>query len=849
MTASPTAPPPPAPPPPASPHPPRRPRPSAPPPAGPAELTSAQWSMTVTPVVAAVTTLCASLALAGVIEGLRWWGYGGVAVTVVTAVGLGLRAVRTPVLLVGLLQMFALLCLLVVLFTDSGVLGIFPGPEALADLGEVLRNSVEVVRTGVPPVSATTAVLCLVVIAIGMVAVLVDTLAVSAGTPAACGLVLLCVYAVPASLADEMLPWWAFVLGAVSFAALLAVDGAHRHQQWRNRPTVQGTGGGFGSPAALVSAAVVVALFAGATVTGIGTVGQLPGGSGGSGSGGLGLNPFTSLRGMLNRDGNAELFRIRGLEDPRYLRALTLAEYDANGGWRGREQMPRGVPAEARELPAPPGSPGFAPGEPVEVQIEPINSKDHWAPVVGTPRRLHNLPEGMRYDPASGTVYSQNEQRLPTYVEEADLTLPSAETLRAAPPVAAGEIDEVYTRNEGIDERVVDLARRLTSGPGTTFDHVQSIKSYFDVENGFTYETETESVTDEDALVDFLFDSKAGFCEQYASAMAILLRAANIPSRVAMGYTAGFVSGDYRTITTQNAHAWVEVYFPGSGWVQFDPTPLADGTTYDPPYATESGAPTPEDDPTNSAETSAPPTAPSGPATNQAEQLEDEGGAAGGDADQTSSPGWMWWTIGALVALSLLASAAAMAARRRAGDAQPAVGAEAAPPPSRRRAEVLVALAAVGWVLSAVFAAGFVSWWLAALVVVLLLAAAPGVVRERVRLRRRHEAHTSGPTAASSAWAELLAESTDRGIEVAETETVRTAARRLATQHELDQDGRRALRTVVTEVERSWYGGQTAPDPALGAAFDQVIAGLRRSNPIGWRARLLPRSIWRRRVR
>ena len=46
------------------------------------ELTSAQWSMTVTPVVAAVTTLCASLALAGVIDGLRWWGYAGVAVTV-----------------------------------------------------------------------------------------------------------------------------------------------------------------------------------------------------------------------------------------------------------------------------------------------------------------------------------------------------------------------------------------------------------------------------------------------------------------------------------------------------------------------------------------------------------------------------------------------------------------------------------------------------------------------------------------------------------------------------------------------------------------------------------------------
>ena len=67
----------------------------------------------------------------------------------------------------------------------------------------MLENSIEVVRTGVPPVPATQAVLCLVVIAIGLVAVLVDTLAVSAGTPAASGLVLLCVYAVPASLAAQ----------------------------------------------------------------------------------------------------------------------------------------------------------------------------------------------------------------------------------------------------------------------------------------------------------------------------------------------------------------------------------------------------------------------------------------------------------------------------------------------------------------------------------------------------------------------------------------------------------------------------------------------------------------------
>ncbi|HEY0447482.1 DUF3488 and transglutaminase-like domain-containing protein [Actinophytocola sp.] len=795
----------------------------------PGELTAAQWSMTVTPVVAAVTTLCASLALAGVIDGLRWWGYAGVAVTVVTAVGLGLRAVRTPILLVGLIQMFALLCLLVALFTDSGILGLLPGPAAVTELGDVLRTSIEVVRTGVPPVEATSAVLCLVVIAIGLVAVLVDTLAVSAGTPAACGLVLLCVYAVPASLADAMLPWWAFVLGAFSFAALLAVDGAHRHQQWRNRPMVQGTSGGVGSPAALVSGAVAIALFAGATVTVIGTVGQLPGGQNGGASDGLGLNPFTSLRGMLNQEANVELFRIRNLGDqPRYLRALTLSQYDRNGGWRPPQGLPAGEPAN-RRLSPPDGLPeSYGPNQSVEIEIESVRSNDTWAPFFGIPLRMRDLPDDMRYDPVGGMIYGPTKRQLPRYTEQADLSQPSAAQLRAARPALPGDVREEYLVRDGINERVVALANDLVQGHATTLDKVDAIQAYFSPGKGFVYSTETAAGSDETALEDFLFKSKSGFCEQYASSMAILLRAAGIPSRVAMGYTAGFESGDYRSITTQNAHAWVEVFFPGFGWVQFDPTPLTDGTTYTPPYASESGASGPRDDPSTSTSRSTTPAVPTGPSNNPQDPQNTQAGGGGNNPGQASSPTWLWLTIGVAVGLSIVATTLSLNG------------------PARRRRRAMP-VAAGAWTLTVVLLAALVSWWLAALVLVLLLAGAPGLIRERLRLHRRHEVHTNGASAASSAWAELLAESTDRGAEVNDTETVRVAARRLANEHGLDDDGKQALRTVVSEVERSWYGGSTAPDPNLAPAFDRLMAGLRRTDPLGWRAKLLPRSILRRR--
>ncbi|WP_436500942.1 transglutaminaseTgpA domain-containing protein [Actinokineospora sp. HUAS TT18] len=783
----------------------------------------AQWSVTVTPVIAAITTLCASSALAGVIEGMRWLGYAGIAVMVVTATGLGLRALRTPTLVVGLAQMAALMCLVVALFTNSGILGVFPGPSAIEELGEVLRRSVEAVQLGVPPVPATAPMLCLVVIAIGLVAVLVDTLAVSAGAPAACGLVLLCVYAVPASLADDLLPWWSFILGATSFAFLLAVDGAHRHQQWRNRPALPGTAAGFGSPSAMVSVALVMGLLAGALITGIGTVGSLPGGSGGKGGGGgLALKPFTALRGMLDQGTNIELYRVRNLgNEARYLRAMTLPRYDRNGGWTAVDALPDDYPADA-DLPPAPGDDGG--GTITRIEIEPINSpKDLWAPVYGTPRRLRDIPKGMFYDQSGGMVYSRTPRQLGKYTEDADMSQPAREDLRLAGNDFS-EIDQIYLTADGIDPEVVALAKQITAGKPTMFDKALALQQYFDRANGFEYKTQTDATSDENALKDFLFRSKVGYCEQYASAMAILARAVNIPSRVAIGYTAGFQSGDYRSITTQDAHAWVEVFFPAQGWVTFDPTPLTDGRTFVPPYTTGDPSAGPE---TSVTEEEVPTGAPSTSAAPREDPVNEQDPDAIDSFAGQEDTSWPWQIWAGLIGL-VLTAAAVVAARVR-----------------RSLVRFAVPVVAVLATLTLFFLVAAVSWWLAALVLVLVAAAVPALVRAWWRHGRRHAVVTASPAAASAAWDELMAESWDRGATISDSDTVRTAARRLAREHSLDEPGKTALRTVVNSVERSWYGGQAERDPELAKAFDEVIVGLRRTAPLAWKARLLPRSVMR----
>ena len=92
--------------------------------------------------------------------------------------------------------------------------------------------------------------------------------------------------------------------------------------------------------------------------------------------------------------------------------------------------------------------------------------------------------------------------------------------------------------------------------------------------NGFRYETDVEVADDADALLTFLTQTKAGFCQQYATTMAVLVRELGLPARIAVGYQAGTLQDDGAyLVQSKNAHAWVEVFFEGYGWLPFEPTP------------------------------------------------------------------------------------------------------------------------------------------------------------------------------------------------------------------------------------------------------------------------------------
>lgn len=802
------------------------------------------------PAAGVIAVAASSTALTAVIEGATWFGYVVIAAVLVAAAGVGLRALRVPTPLVGIGQLVTLLLLVTGAFTSEGILAVIPGPDALGQLDNVLGAAFDQVRTGLPPVPATGGILCLVTIALGLVAVLVDTLVVSARAPAATGLILMCVYAVPASLSDGLLPWWTFVLGAAAFAGLLVVDGDHRHRRWRTRATpatMRSRGVAAATPVSTLSLAVVIGLLAGSSITAIGTVGRLPGSGSGDArtvAGGLGIRPFTALRGMLNRDEKVPLFRVRGLGDEqRLLRAFTLPTYLPNKGWTlPPGPMPHGVPAQG-SLPVPRGV--DPDGDVRRIRIEPLNWADVWLPVYGTPLGLQDLGKGWFYDPGSGAVFRESTKSAGPYVEIADISRPTRGQLRAA---ASGSMDvaPIYTSLSYVDPRVAALAEDITRGASTRYDKARALWEYFGPQNGFTYDTSTAPASDANALADFLLNGKRGYCEQYASAMAVMLRSLGIPSRVAVGFTAGSREGNHRVITTRDAHAWVEVYFSGIGWVSFDPTPLADGRGFVPSYldSTDTTQDTTEQQDTSSTQQTNQPT--SRP-DNKLAKLHP--GATGSPTPKesfpSSAPAWASWVTAVLAALAVALTLAMVLVFRRVDR----VGADGTPTRLETSAARWLPLgSALSWVVVLLFAGWQLHWVFALLLAaVALLGVAPSTVRAFVRRRRLHAIATGQRGAASAAWDELLDECTDRDQPLAAGATLRVAARRIATDNHLDEEGSQALRRVVASLERYWYGPVTADTPVTPEAFTRLRRSLALSAPMPLRARLLPRSVLRRR--
>ncbi len=137
------------------------------------------------------------------------------------------------------------------------------------------------------------------------------------------------------------------------------------------------------------------------------------------------------------------------------------------------------------------------------------------------------------------------------------------------------EIREAFLQLPELSPRLRRLARELAAGATAPYETVRRVESY--LSGNLRYSLDLRRESGFDPLDDFLFYRKTGNCEYFAASMAILLRAAGIPARVVNGFQRGEWNemGQYFAVRQRDAHSWVEVFFPGTGWVTFDPSPRA----------------------------------------------------------------------------------------------------------------------------------------------------------------------------------------------------------------------------------------------------------------------------------
>ncbi|WP_078382313.1 transglutaminase TgpA family protein [Sutcliffiella halmapala] len=158
------------------------------------------------------------------------------------------------------------------------------------------------------------------------------------------------------------------------------------------------------------------------------------------------------------------------------------------------------------------------------------------------------------------------------------------EALKSAVPGTGLESEDEFLERytqlpNSMPERVRELAVDITNSYSNRYDKVTAVERYFR-NNGFSYNTTDVAVPSgqEDYVDQFLFETQQGYCDNFSTAMIALLRAVDIPARWVKGYTEGeFIDSTEESkrifeITNNNAHSWVEVYYPEVGWVTYEPT-------------------------------------------------------------------------------------------------------------------------------------------------------------------------------------------------------------------------------------------------------------------------------------
>jgi transglutaminase-like putative cysteine protease len=339
------------------------------------------------------------------------------------------------------------------------------------------------------------------------------------------------------------------------------------------------------------------------------------------------ISPLVDIRGRLVEQSSTEVFTVK-TSQPAYWRLTSLDTFDGSI-WQSNDSY------KPTDSSLPGGVAVRAPQDQVVQEFTVGSLSSIWLPAAYRPSRIDGL-EKVSFNRDTGSLITRSETTDGlTYRVQSAVPRLTAADLQTAPPLRPADLER-YLALPPITGRVARLARDLTRGQPTPYARAKALQDHF--HRGFTYDLKARPGHNGRALDRFLFETKRGYCEQFAGAYAVLARAVGLPARVAVGFTQGELGPDgLYHVRGLNAHAWPEVYLDGYGWVYFEATP-GRGAPGAQPWT---GLPSQQARPDNpSVATTAPPTtaAPPAPATPTTDPVGEDDTVVTGDPDGGRSP-------------------------------------------------------------------------------------------------------------------------------------------------------------------------------------------------------------------
>lgn len=516
-----------------------------------------------------------------VVEGADWFVSTAlvallVAASTITLRLVGLRRAVTPIALV------AELIVLAWVFVPSTLLVLVPTSETVRGLRELIERAGPIMAEEQAPVAPSSSIVLVLAASFGALVIVLDLLLrLRRGVPMV-GIVLAAVFITPGLITGTSPSAWLFVPAAALWLVLLrgrtAVSGAARPAR-RGPAAVLGIGG--------LAAAVLFPLVAPDIASVASSWGKPP-----PQVFGRGINPIVELGTNLRRNNPVTVLTYTTtLDDPPYLKVATLPDFtgktwepseDYNSGrFEGSLAIADGIDAVRKST---------------RISIRQLRSD--LLPVPYPTISIRGLDGGYRVERSGLTVEAADDDvRGETYTAQSLDVQPTAAQLRATSARVTPDLRQ-YTELEDAPDIIAQTAREVTSGATNNYDRALALQSFF---RGGQFEySETAPVADDydgnglSVIAEFL-QRKAGYCVHFSSSMAVMARALDIPSRIAVGYAPGSAEGldngrRVYTVQSDNLHAWTELYFAGVGWVKFDPTPgIGEGTAFVEPTRSTTG--------------------------------------------------------------------------------------------------------------------------------------------------------------------------------------------------------------------------------------------------------------------